>query len=116
MSMALETADKKNNRKVLAALLLLSLSACGNYLPKAGSMWNQNLFEGSPPGPEKFQMGWKDGCHSGISVTGNLNQRQFYHYKQNSALAQDPEYYTGWKVAYDFCQRHFFSYTNREYF
>lgn len=104
-------------RQIFALLLLLSLPACGNYLPKAGPPWQQDLFGGgAPPGPEKFQLGWQDGCHSGISVTGNLNQRQFYDFKQNSQLASDAEYYTGWKVAYDFCQRYFFSYTGRQYF
>jgi hypothetical protein len=113
--MDLETADKKYTRIMVVALLLV-LPACGKYLPKAGAAWNQDILEESPPGPPKFQLGWKDGCHSGISVTGNLNHRQFYHYKQNSDLAQDHEYYTGWKIAYDHCQRHFFSYLGREYF
>ena len=102
--------------KLVALLILLCLPACGNYLPKAGVFWQQDLFEDSPPGPEKFQLGWKDGCHSGISVTGTSHQRQFYHYKQDSALATDSEYYTGWKIAYDFCQRYMFGYLQREYF
>ena len=108
--------NKSGISKILALMLLMSLTACGSYLPKAGVFWQQDLFEDSPPGPEKFQLGWKDGCHSGISVTGNTNHRQFYHYKQDSALATDSEYYTGWKIAYDFCQRYMFGYLQREYF
>ncbi len=105
-----------STKHILAFILLLGLSACGKYLPKAGQPWQQDLLEGAPPGPEKFQLGWKDGCHSGISVTGNLNQRQFYNFKQNSQLSTDAEYYTGWKVAYDYCQRYMFAYLQREYF
>lgn len=107
---------KKAVYRCMMVLLLCSLSACGNYLPKAGAAWHQDLFEDAPEGPEKFQLGWKDGCHSGISVTGNAHHKQFYHYRQNSALATNSEYYTGWKIAYDFCQRYFFAYLKREYF
>ncbi len=103
---------------ILSAVFVLTLLTGCDWKPRVGSPFGGNqkmLFEG-PPGPPNFKQGWKDGCETGISATANQYQKMFYKFKQDSALAQDPTYYTGWKTAFDYCQRYMFQYLKREFF
>jgi hypothetical protein len=100
-------------KTITVAMMLVSLSACTSK-PRVGAPWMQDLLNQGPPGPTLFQEGWRDGCETGISVTSNAFQRHFYSFKQNSELAQNEIYYSGWKNAYNFCQRYVFQYLRRD--
>lgn len=102
--------------KICSLMIALSLLGGCSYRPQVGPFWQQDWIQQAPAGPPKFQMGWRDGCETGISVTGNLMMKQLYHFKQNSTLARDKVYYTGWKLAYNQCERYTFQYLRREYF
>lgn len=93
-------------------IFLFSLTSC-SYKPQVGPPWMQDMLNNGPQGPTLFMQGWKDGCETGISAASNAYQRQFYHFNQNSDLAQDNTYYTGWKSAFTYCSRYVFQYLRR---
>ena len=101
--------------KLAICLLFLTLTACSHGHLMVGAPWKQEmLFEGPPNSPPKFKEGWRDGCETSIAMNANNFQKFFYTFKQNSALAQDPEYYAAWKAARDYCQKYVFNYLHTE--
>ena len=96
-------------------IILLSLSCvgCNQGRPQVGAPWMQKLLFEGPEGPPLFREGWVDGCETGLSATANNFQRHFYRFKQKEHLAQNQEYYTGWKAAYNYCSRYVFQYLRR---
>ncbi len=56
----------------------------------------------SPPGSEKFQVGYRDGCDAGYAVAGS----PFYdRIEQAGPSDQDSQYGYGWRIGFDDCQR-----------
>lgn len=92
------------------------LTGCHSYKPKVGHSWNQDLIQGTPAGPNNFKLGWRDGCETGVSANANHFARPFYSFKQNYDLAQDHEYYTGWRIGWTFCHRYVFQFYKRKPF
>jgi hypothetical protein len=80
-----------------------------------GAPWKQKLLTEGPPGPPKFQKGWRDGCETAISANTNSFQKFFYTFKQDGYMAQDPVYYAGWKTAWEYCMKYTFNYLHMEY-
>ncbi|MDB2415427.1 hypothetical protein N9W34_06620 [Rickettsiales bacterium] len=101
--------------RIFCCILLIFITIGCSYKPRVGPPWMQKLLTQGPDGPLLFQKGWKDGCETGISVTSNAMQRHFYKFTQDSKLARDHVYYTGWKSAYTFCQRYVFQYLRRDF-
>ena len=98
---------------LVVIVILISLTSCSLFRPRVGPPWMQKLLLEGPEGPTKFKQGWKDGCDTGISATSNRLQRSFYKFQQNYELSQDQVYYSGWKTAFDYCQRYVFQYLRR---
>lgn len=99
---------------VLILVAITVLSGC-----RAGPPWMQWMYEGPPPGKEYTPLyveGWQHGCETGVSTTTNFWYKQFYHFKQDWAKAQDPVYYKGWKDALRYCSRYMFQYTRKHWF
>ena len=101
---------KKSFIFLLATLAFVS--SC-SYRPQVGAPWMQEMLHQGPEGPTEFRLGWRDGCETGISATANRFQRSFYSFKQDYELSKNPKYYTGWKAAFDYCQRYVFQYLRR---
>ncbi len=56
----------------------------------------------SPPGSEKFQVGYRDGCDAGYAVAGS----PFYDRIEKAEPSyQDSQYVYGWRIGFDDCQR-----------
>lgn len=98
---------------IIALLLSLSQTSCA-MRPRVGAPWMEEMLYQGPEGPGLFKQGWRDGCETGISSTSNHLHKFFYKFKQDHQLARNPEYYTGWRVAYQFCMRYVFQYLKRE--
>jgi len=56
----------------------------------------------SPPGPERFQIGYKDGCGAGYAVAGS-----FFYERIDSAepAHDDADYALGWRSGFLDCKR-----------
>ncbi len=106
------TGDNNVQRIFVLFIVFTALSSCVGK-PNVGPPWMQNMLTQGPEGPTNFRKGWRDGCETGFSATSNRFQRGFYQFRQDYALAQDPVYYTGWKTAFDYCQRYVFQYLRR---
>lgn len=98
---------------ILCLVLLSGVTEGCSFRPRVGPPWMHKMLTQGPPGPTNFQLGWRDGCETGIAASANTFQRQFYRFKQDSTLAQDPTYYTGWRNAFNYCQRYVFQYLRR---
>ncbi len=100
-------------RKIIALSFVLLIAGSCSFKPRVGPPWMQKMLTQGPEGPTNFREGWRDGCETGISGSSNRLQRSFYKFKQNYELSQDPVYYSGWKTAYNYCQRYVFQYLRR---
>ncbi len=69
----------------------------------------KTLYEGAPPGPEKFRRGWKDGCNTGKGATGKSKHKLVYKFFKDARFIEgdgfNPEYDKGWSTAFWYCQR-----------
>lgn len=99
-------------RFLVVAVLLCPL-VIGCTPMRIGSSWQQDLLQGTPEGPNNFKLGWRDGCRTGISATANHHGKFHYKFTQNYELAQDDEYYTGWRISWLVCQRYVFNFYAR---
>ena len=73
-----------------------------------------DLLYSAPPGPNKFKLGWRDGCETGISAAGNHRIKFYYKFTQQYTLVSDHAYYTGWKNGWNYCQRYLFQHYTRK--
>lgn len=89
---------------------VVSLSGCAVFKPLGGPYYAQHILTQPPEGPPLFQKGWLDGCHTGIATTGSHIHKLAYGFKQDYKLVHNFEYYTGWKVAWSYCQRYIYQY------
>ena len=56
----------------------------------------------SPPGSEKFQIGYRDGCDAGYAVAGSPFYDRIGHAEPSY---QDSQYVHGWQIGFDDCKR-----------
>jgi len=88
---------------ILATIFLLS----GCYSAPHAVKPHGWLFKQVPQdAPNKYKLGWKDGCESGLSSMTNTAYKTFYSFKQDPVLRENPVYYKAWKDTYNFC-RHY---------
>jgi hypothetical protein len=93
-------------------LILCLTTAC-----TAGPPWMAWMEKGPPPGqeyPPDYVDGWRDGCHTGISMVANQWYKMSYKFKQDAYKAQEKNYYRGWKDGQDYCQRYITQYDRRQ--
>lgn len=104
---------KRGLIRFLIVAVLLGPFTVGCTPARIGASWQQDLLHSTPDGPNKFKLGWRDGCYTGIAATANHHGKFFYEFTQNYQLAQDNEYYTGWRIAWLVCQRYVFNFYAR---
>ena len=82
----------RNYAALTTILLSVGLIAAGCATPT----WT------SPPGPERFQIGYKDGCGAGFAVAGS-----FLYERIDSAepAHNDANYVHGWRSGFRDCKR-----------
>ncbi len=56
----------------------------------------------SPPGSEKFQVGYHDGCDAGYAVAGSPFYDRIEHAEPSY---QDSHYVHGWQIGFGDCKR-----------
>ena len=77
--------------------LLLALAAVASCRP-----WM--LYFEKPPGTPEYQLGWQDGCDSGLAAEGSIIYKQMYGFKKRPELADDSMYKLGWNEGFTYCR------------
>jgi len=57
-----------------------------------------------PTGPPEYQLGWEDGCDSGLAAEGGLMYKMMYGFKKRPELAASDQYKQGWNEGFTFCR------------
>ncbi len=82
-------------KKTLTCLLLLAI------LPSCRPM---ALLGVNPSGPPEYQLGWEDGCDSGLSAEGGMYYKTIYGFKKRPELAASDQYKQGWNEGFTYCR------------
>lgn len=69
-------------------------------------MWLNTV---DPSGPPEYQLGWEDGCDSGISAEGYWYDKMMYGFKKRTEMASSDQYKQGWNEGFTYCR---FSYAS----
>ena len=102
----------QSGRIVTLLALVVMLTAC----PRSKVFSSKSMFAPRPPtmgkgaenAPAEYKQGWNDGCETGMS-TMNMNiYKNFYGYKQDISMMNNPLYYKAWKDAYTYCRQYTF--------
>jgi hypothetical protein len=81
-------------RIFLLFLVTAALSACR-------PMW---LMTVNPSGPPEYQLGWEDGCDSGLSAEGSWYYKMTYGFKKRPEMAASDQYKQGWNEGFTYCR------------
>lgn len=97
--------------RYFAVTLMILLSACQSKDGWFDYSRPATLDTTPPPGPVEYQLGWNDGCNSGLAaVNTSMNLMLASHtYKIDGNGWQNPKYKSAWKDAYYYCTYHMFS-------
>ena len=57
-----------------------------------------------PSGPPEYQLGWEDGCDSGLSAEGGWTYKMMYGFKKRVELASSDQYKQGWNEGFSYCR------------
>jgi hypothetical protein len=64
-------------------------------------MWLQMV---DPTGPPEYQLGWEDGCDSGLSAEGGVEYKLMYGFKKRPEMAASDQYKQGWNEGFTYCR------------
>jgi hypothetical protein len=82
-------------KKPLALLgLMCVLSSCRPFA----------LLTVDPSGTPEYQLGWEDGCDSGLSAEGNWTYKLMYGFKKRTEMAANDQYKQGWNEGFSYCR------------
>ena len=57
-----------------------------------------------PGGPPEYQLGWEDGCDSGLSAEGDWSYKIMYGFKKRAEMAANDQYKQGWNEGFTYCR------------
>lgn len=57
-----------------------------------------------PSGPPEYQLGWEDGCDSGLSAEGGYTYKLMYGFKKRPEMAASDQYKQGWNEGFTYCR------------
>lgn len=97
-SMSDKTLTIQNIRKLVAVVVVLSMSACSAARPNA-----RLLGQVPKSAPANYQQGWIDGCETGMAATGGPIYQVAYQNKINPQLVENTQYFRGWNEAKTYC-------------
>jgi hypothetical protein len=79
---------------LLASLALLAFSGCRPYM----------LYAVEPEGPAEYQLGWQDGCDTGLSAESPLFYKMMYGFKKRPEMGANDLYKQGWNEGFTYCR------------
>lgn len=76
------------------AVLIIALGGCRPF-------WLSTLpISGTP----EYQLGWEDGCDSGLSAQGGWQYKILYGFKKRPEMATNDQYKQGWNEGFSYCR------------
>jgi hypothetical protein len=57
-----------------------------------------------PEGPAEYQLGWQDGCDTGMSAYSSIFYKMMYGYKKRPELGANDLYKQGWNEGFTYCR------------
>lgn len=82
------------NRLFLFTAIVLVLGACRPFY----------LQTVDPTGPPEYQLGWEDGCDTGISAYGAYYYQLMYGFKKRPEMSTNDQYKQGWNEGFTYCR------------
>lgn len=79
------------------SLILFGLVVLGGCRPT-------ELYFVKPQGPPEYQLGWQDGCDSGLSAQGGIMNKMLYGFKKRPELGNSEQYKQGWNEGFTYCR------------
>lgn len=62
------------------------------------------LYYVKPAGAPEYQLGWQDGCDSGLSAEGGLVNKMLYGFKKRPEMGNSEQYKQGWNEGFTYCR------------
>lgn len=62
------------------------------------------LYWVKPEGPAEYQLGWQDGCDTGISAQSDLFFKAMYGFKKRPEMGANDLYKQGWNEGFTYCR------------
>jgi hypothetical protein len=62
------------------------------------------LYGIDPEGPAEYQLGWEDGCDSGLSAGSPLFYKLMYGFKKRPEMGANDLYKQGWNEGFTYCR------------
>lgn len=85
---------RKKIRLYGCAVMVAGLSACRPV----------DLYYTSPSGPPEYQLGWEDGCDTGLSAQGGFFYKLAYGFKKRPEMGSNEQYKQGWNEGFTYCR------------
>jgi len=79
---------------LVAAAIPLLLGACRP----------PNLYFVEPSGPTEYQLGWQDGCDTGLSAQGGILFQTLYGFKKRPEMGNNELYKQAWNEGFTYCR------------
>ncbi len=84
-------------RKFSLLLITSSLLVSAGCRPLA-------LYGIEPEGPAEYQLGWEDGCDTGLSADSPLFYKMMYGFKKRPEMGANDLYKQGWNEGFTYCR------------
>jgi hypothetical protein len=90
----MKNAAKISRNLLLAGVALLAVSGCRPYM----------LYAVEPEGPAEYQLGWQDGCDTGLSADSPMFYKFMYGFKKRPEMGANDLYKQGWNEGFTYCR------------
>ncbi len=91
---------------IVIVCVLMLLPACSSITePKPWGI-DAGMQDGAPAGSNSFRTGFKEGCDSGMSASGDMYYKSVYSYEYNANTISDVDYTRGWSLGFRHCRRY----------
>ncbi len=57
-----------------------------------------------PEGPAEYQLGWQDGCDTGLSADSPMFYKLMYGFKKRPEMGANDLYKQGWNEGFTYCR------------
>ncbi len=62
------------------------------------------LYYTEPSGPPEYQLGWQDGCDTGISAKGGILYQTIHGLKKRPEMGNNELYKQAWNEGFSYCR------------